>query len=187
MRSISINNIFPLTPSRTLLTTSSLKPCNNAPIGFQAVANVIVITKTITVRTQNPKTKLGCFSLPLSPSLPPYNISSIIYSYIKLSSESSFKEEGVTHTVVSKYMLSPLRRENNVPSPPNSKSDKPSSNPQPRHHSQETILRQQRPQPHPLHISATPTSLTLTENRQTNHASQRLFKIKLALLSIKSN
>ena len=137
MRSISINNIFPLTPSRTLLTTSSLKPCNNAPIGFQAVANVIVITKTITVRTQNPKTKLGCFSLPLSPSLPPYNISSIIYSYIKLSSESSFKEEGVTHTVVSKYMLSPLRRENNMPRPPNCKSDKPSSNPQPRHHSQD--------------------------------------------------
>ena len=148
---------------------------------------MIVITKTITVRTQNPKTKLGCFSLPLSPSLPPYNISSIIYSYIKLSSESSFKEEGVTHTVVSKYMLSPLRRENNMPRPPNCKSDKPSSNPQPRHHSQETILRQQPPQPHPLHISATPTSLTLAENRQTNHASQRLFKIKLALLPIKCN
>jgi len=204
MRSISINNLFPPHTWRNLATPALTgkvlldSGINATTLQYDfkqenhsiKVSNVIVITKTMRVRhlktrtrTQNPKTKLCCFSLPLFPPTI-YHHQSYFHILNCNLSESSFKEEGSKDTVMSKYRLSPLRRVKNMPSPLNCISDKPSSNPQHRHHSQESILRQQRPQPHPLHISATRTSLTLTENRQTNHARQLLFKIKLALLPI---
>ena len=187
MRSISINNLFPPHTWRNLATPALTGKCNNAPIWFQAGEPLHKSFKcdryyknheSKAFKNTNKDTESkNQIMLLLTPSLPPYNIFSHILN-CNLS-ESSFKE-GSKDTVMSKYMLSPLRRVKNMPSPLNCISDKPSSNPQHRHHSQESILRQQRPQPHPLHISATRTSLTLTENRQTNHARQLLFKIKLS-------
>ena len=88
MRSISINNLFPPHTWRNLATPALTgkvlldSGINATTLQYDfkqenhsiKVSNVVVITKTMRVRhlktrtrTQNPKTKLCCFSLPLFP------------------------------------------------------------------------------------------------------------------------